>query len=61
MIGDYPFRGLTELSQITDDYAFWDYIKTWLDGNWRRPYQITAKSSKQIREEHYKRFGISTG
>ena len=61
MIGTYPLKGLTELSQINNDYDCWDYVKTWLDNNWRRPDQIPKRSLQEIRDEIFKRLrGIST-
>lgn len=55
LIGDYPIQGLTELSQLNDDFDCWDYIKTWLDKNWRTPDQITKKPLQEIREDLDKR------
>ena len=58
LIGDYPIQGLTELSQLKDDFDCWDYIKTWLDNNWRTPDQITGKSLREIREYSDKRLRV---
>jgi hypothetical protein len=51
LIGDLPLKGLTELSQIQSDYKCFDYIKTWLDNNWRKEEQIPKRSIGEIRNE----------
>ncbi len=52
LIGDFPLKGITKISKIENDYDLWDYVKTWLDSNWRTPDQIPKKSIQELRRDY---------